>query len=393
MKGWDAIFKDLEDKSSEAIEQTECTIHEDIEGTYIHRDEGDVFYSEKSFEIGMIFGECLLSVPAIPEAIIKKEKLPFDIPSSKYLFVDTETTGLNTGGGSYAVLVGLGSFEDDKFVVRRWFLPDPASELTLLIELREIFEKYDLIVSYNGKSYDMNLLQSRYDFHGINYRIKDKYQLDLLHLVRRFWRGKLTDCSLQTIEREILKYDRVDEDEIPGWKIPWAYFNFLETGYTGDIVKIHDHNTIDILSMPVLLDYLSNIIANPSAVPEHLFPCSKYYEVAGMTDKAVGILESNQEDETDESTLLRLSLLYKRRADYQNAVPVWEQLAKTDNLTALEELAKYAEHKSKNSELALQYTEQAMAFLQSLPLANSDYHAKWQHRKQRLTAKLQRSKS
>ncbi|MBN2829752.1 MAG: ribonuclease H-like domain-containing protein, partial [Candidatus Cloacimonetes bacterium] len=256
------------------------------------------------------------------------------------------------------------------------------------MEIRLLFDEYDLIISYNGKSYDMNLLQSRYDYHGINYRIKDKHQLDLLHLVRRFWKGKLSDCSLQTIEREILHYVRVVEDEIPGWKIPWAYFNYLETGNPDDIIKIHEHNAVDILSMPVVMDYLCRIMANPDETEEHLLPCSKYYEHAGMRDKAVGLLESYTLHETDDKESLRLANLYKRNNDYPSAVAIWSKLAMLNDLTALEELAKYEEHRNRNIELAMQYTTQALDYLHSLPFNDLLPLRNWQRRKNRLESKL-----
>jgi uncharacterized protein YprB with RNaseH-like and TPR domain len=391
MKGWDSIFKELEGRQKDSVEQQKCKIHEVINGEYIPGESGDVFYSEASFELGSKFGDYTVEIPMIAEVILLKEKIPRDIPINKYLFIDTESTGLNTGGGSYAILLGAGCFQGDRFVVKRWFLPDPASELTMLMEIKLLFDEYDLIISYNRKSYDMNLLQSRYDYHGINYRIKEKHQLDLLHLVRRFWKGKLSDCSLQTIERDILHYERDVDDEIPGWKIPWAYFNYLETGNPDDIVKIHEHNTIDILSMPVVMDYLCRIMANPDESDEHLLPCSRYYEHAGMRDKAVDLLESYTSTETNEKESLRLANLYKRNNDYAEAVSIWKKLACQNNLTALEELAKYEEHRNRNNSLAMEYTNKALDYLHSLPFNDLLPLRSWQKRKNRLANKLDKS--
>ncbi|MBN2830102.1 MAG: hypothetical protein JXR56_07270, partial [Candidatus Cloacimonetes bacterium] len=147
MKGWDSIFKELEGKQIESVEQQKCNIHEFIRGEYISGETGDVFYSEERFPLGTQFGNFTVEIPQIAEVILMKEKIPRDIPINKYLFIDTESTGLNTGGGSYAILLGAGCFEGDSFVVKRWFLPDPASELTMLMEIKLLFDEYDLIIS------------------------------------------------------------------------------------------------------------------------------------------------------------------------------------------------------------------------------------------------------
>ncbi len=389
MKGLDNILNQLNKKIEEKDDnKSEASIADHIEGRYITE---SLFYSEVYYDLDSEFGNCTLSIPKIADVIKKKEKILSDVPYDKVLYLDTESTGLNTGGASYAVLVGLGHFVDNWFVVRRWFLNAPDGEIRMLEEIRKFLEDFDIIVNYNGKSYDMNLLQSRYDYYQLNYMVKSFKQIDLLHIVRRFWKGKLIDCSLQTIESEVLGYNRNPEDEIPGWKIPWAYFNFLETGYLDDIIKIHDHNATDILSMPIILNHISNILLQEEE--EHILPSSKYYENAGMQKRAVELLETIDENCSDADALLRLASLYKKEKQLDKAVQIWSKPILTSNFAALEELAKYYEHKVKDIEKALQYTQRAIDYLNLMPISVDKQRELWSHRKKRLVNKGNKSTS
>ncbi len=389
MSGIDNILKNLNKKADEKIvRKPEESLTNYIPGRFIS---DSLYYSEVIYDLGVKLGNTQLEIPEIADVIKIKENIDTSIPSDKVLYLDTESTGLNTGGASYAILVGLGAFENSKFVIRRWFLNSPDGEVRLLEEIKEFLRNFDLIVSYNGKSYDMNLLQSRYDYYQSGYMVKAFKQIDLLHIVRRFWKGKLMNCSLQTIESEILGFNRLPEDEIPGWKIPWAYFNYLETGFTEDIVKIHDHNATDILSMPIILSYLSNILVKDTE--EHILPSSKYYETAGMHERATELLETIDENCSDCEALLHLASLYKKQRHWDKAVKLWSKPILTSNFKALEELAKYYEHKAKDIEKALQITQRAIDYLNLMPIAINKERELWSHRKKRLVNKCNKPTS
>jgi len=122
--------------------------------------------------------------------------------------LDTETTGLAGGAGTYIFLVGVGYFEGDQFYVRQYFMRDYNEERALLSALNDLLANFKAVVTYNGKTFDLPLMESRYIMSGMKMSLKDPYHFDLLYPARRLWKRRLMSCSLSTVEREILKVSR-----------------------------------------------------------------------------------------------------------------------------------------------------------------------------------------
>lgn len=285
------------------------------------------------------------------------------------LFLDTETTGLSGGTGTYAFLVGLGFFTPSHFVVKQLLMRDYNEELALLHLLGQELETRSTILSFNGKTFDLPLLQTRFTLARFGSSVTNiKNHIDLLHISRRIWRQKLESCSLSSLEENILGVTR--SDDIPGFEIPQRYFQFLQTGQGELLQTIVEHNYIDIVSLATLLYRLhSTVELSPaecdcpyeSEALAHLsILAGEYCTALSYLDVAKQLTEEN---EHYLAILRTTASIHKRLGDYGRASQLWKkilELAEGDLATS-EELAKYYEHRSKDLHSAEQVTRRALA--------------------------------
>jgi uncharacterized protein YprB with RNaseH-like and TPR domain len=176
------------------------------------------------------------------------------------LFLDIEATGLDHGAGTHAFLIGWGRLDGDGLLVRQVLLREPSEEAAVLQLLVEELERDPLLVSFNGKSYDLTVLQSRLIiqrfYHRTDCDLKLRPHLDLLHLGRNLHRGRFSDTRLGTLERELLGFFRVDD--VPGHLVPSCWFHFLRTGDAGPLGGVLLHNLHDVVSMVSLAERLAH---------------------------------------------------------------------------------------------------------------------------------------
>lgn len=147
---------------------------------------------------------------------------------SQIAFLDTETTGLSGGTGTYAFLVGIGTWNSSGFLVEQFFMRDFDEEAAMICSLEERFSRLEVIVTFNGKCFDLPLLESRFIMHRRHWGRAQAVHLDLLHPCRRLWKLRLKDCSLSNLEARVLGWER-DED-VPGHLIPQVYFKYARSG-------------------------------------------------------------------------------------------------------------------------------------------------------------------
>ncbi len=183
------------------------------------------------------------------------------------LFLDTETTGLAGGTGTVAFLVGCAYLKENCFVLKQFFFPDFSGEAVLVGELEALLPRFSCLVTFNGKSYDFPLLQTRFAMHR---RLLDPsrwFHADLLHIARTLWRRRLNDCSLATLERAILQVDR--DTDIPSHRIPQMYFDFLRHRRIDSMRSIFSHNAWDLLTSAGLLATIASVLQAPSSSVDH----------------------------------------------------------------------------------------------------------------------------
>ncbi len=192
-----------------------------------------------------------------------------EAPPPRPLFLDSETTGLAGGTGTLAFLLGLAwlDLSTGELVVEQRFLPDPASEREFLAPLSERLAAADLLVCFNGKSYDLPLLNTRFILNGLPEVPGGLPVVDLLHPARRRWKAELDACDQRTLEREVLGFRR--SGDIPGEFIPPIYFQYLRDRDLGPVEAVFEHNRLDMLGMAALFARLNTMVTEdgPAAGP------------------------------------------------------------------------------------------------------------------------------
>jgi len=281
------------------------------------------------------------------------------LPSEKLLFFDMETTGLG-GSGTVPFLIGFGSVTPDGFQVRQYFLPDYPDEAGMLEAIRGEIALDSIIVSYNGKAFDLPILIDRLILHRIERNLEFGAHIDLLHPVRRLYKRRLKDCSLSNIEREILGYFR--HDDIPGYLVPSVYFNWLATENACDLKKVVRHNADDIVSLFFIIHHIAEVRHNPAAAGlelDDLLSLARILEKRGehlelgnlLTGFGDIIRTNNRHD-----LLFLQSLSYKRAGIFAKALLLWEEISKghsPESFYAKIELAKFYEHRARDIRSAL----------------------------------------
>lgn len=284
-------------------------------------------------------------------------------------FLDTETTGLAGGAGTYAFLIGIGRVEGGCFHVRQFFMRHPGEESAQLAAVAEWLDGCSGLVTFNGRSFDMPLLATRCTVHRRRPFLDGAPHLDLLPAARRVWRRRLDSCSLTSLEREVFNTHR--QDDVPGWLIPYRYFRYQQDGDARPLVGIFHHNLLDILTMVSLTARLARAWQAPEDTLAHgldWLSLARRYELSGDPVRAMSACEGALQRglspaETDEA-LHQLSLIARRAGDWTRATGVWQGLtaeAQPRRLFPFEELAKYWEHRASPPDLprALAISEEA----------------------------------
>lgn len=369
-------------------------------GRFIETGNGSTYIIEQDFSTNYIQGQVGLQISTKPQTIAEwagNQQIADDDPES-LVFLDTETSGLAGGTGTFAFLVGVGRYTPGGFHLAQFFMRDPIEEPALLLALEEFLAPCRTVVSFNGKAFDVPLLDTRYILQGWKSPFKDFSHIDLLHLARRLWRDRLPSRTLANLEVQILHANRTDE-EIPGWMIPQIYFDYLRDGDARPLLRVFYHNAMDVVSLAALLNHTSLLLETPLSLTKKEFidlaAIARLLEDLGHTEKALEYYEkciqSDVPEEIFNSALQRLSFIHKRNNNYAAAIPLWEQAIQRKQIYAYEELAKYYEHHAQDFETARKWTLEALEFFNSSDLSafeKAQWTAVFQHRLERLERKL-----
>jgi uncharacterized protein len=291
-------------------------------------------------------------------------------PSSRdrYIFLDTETSGLAGGTGTFAFLIGLGFFEEESFNLVQIFMRHPEEEIKVLAALNHWVDNTNILVTFNGKAFDIPLINTRHKLHGLSplFQKETHTHIDMLPMARKIWKTRLPSRTLGDLEREILDIYRTDE-EIPGWMIPDLYFDYLSTGDARPLSRVFYHNAMDIISLALLFNYTNHILDNPLTTDVDnidLAAIARIYEGQEKYEQAIQMYAASINQGLPHDiflqTILRYAHIYKQRQDWDKAVPLWKNAAAQKSSEAAIELAKYSEHTLKDIPLALHWTEQAI---------------------------------
>jgi len=365
------------------------------------------------------YGKCFRSVVVYPEnqkhgkvslnfllqldsdvfRLVGKDETLSKVNIRNAIFIDTETTGLAGGVGTVPFLVGMGSFSEEGFRIEQFFMRDYNEEHAFLHFIKEKLENCEVIVSYNGKGYDLNLLSSRFMLARIENPARDIPHLDLLFAARRLWRRRIADCSLPSVERHIINFNR--QEDIPGYLIPGLYFDYLRSR-DGKLLKpVFLHNRWDILSLVALAGITGQIYQDPGQSLVHpldLVSLGKAFEKLSRVDEAARCfreaLNYKMESRDKEEALIRLGYSLKRLGRWELAVKLWEYMIESTPhlLTPYEELAKYYEHRARDFKQAAVIVNRALERIRIIEELNggSNFYEKssFEYRLDRLKRKL-----
>ncbi len=323
-----------------------------------------------------------------------------------FVFLDTETTGL-AGAGALAFMVGVAFFEQqpvivdgqqafqDVFVVRQYFLRDQDDEPVMLRQLDELLDGKAGLITFNGRSFDVPLLDNRYLMNRQRGRLPEMPHIDLLPPARRLYRARLGSCSLGALEQNLLGMRRTEED-VPGWLIPSLYYNYLRTGDARELTRVFYHNQIDMLSMVTLgTRIVRNLALGRCEDSLDLVSLGRWQVDLGLHDLAESSLRAAAESEASlevyHLALHRLGYLYKQNGRRADAVVAWQQIAytSTNDVSAHVELAKHYEWQEGDPATALEWTARALGLIERwTPTPNSRLiHSELTHRLHRLQKK------
>lgn len=319
-------------------------------------------------------------------------------PPQKWAFLDTETTGLAGGSGTYAFLIGVGRITPEGFRVRQFFMREFGEEASLLHGLEQHLAQFDVLVTYNGKTYDQPLLETRYRMQRARPPFGRLAHLDLLFGARRLWKLRFDSCRLVELENQILGVER--EGDLPGELIPYVYFEYLRTREAFRLMPIFHHNAIDILTLACLTGIVPWAFHAAERIAENepaaggcepltgasprdpgiggfeqarvahgaeMVGLARWLRRAGQHEPALVLfrraIDRGLRDDLLFRTLWDIAALEKKLGHQAASVATLTELAASRNpfrVDALAELAKHYEHRERNYGMALEMTRAAL---------------------------------
>lgn len=327
---------------------------------------GDIFFAENFYPPEYRYGNVSIQPAASMKMLAEwaRSSGVAEYQKDQFAFLDTETSGLAGGTGTYAFLVGIGRFEGDHFHLAQFFMRDPTEEAALLYAVQEFLAPCKALVTYNGKSFDVPLLTTRFTLQGMGLVLKEYSHVDLLHLSRRLWRGRLESRTLGSIENNILGAFR-SQEEVPGYLVPQYYFDYLRTGDARLLSGVFYHNGMDVMALAGLFSHTIALLDDPwgehQQENQDLIALAKLFEDLRYQEAAIELYQKGLVADLPETiywdAVDRLAALHKQRKEWVSAVALWETHAEQGQVEACEELAKYYEHEERNIPAAIEWTE------------------------------------
>jgi len=356
----------------------EFSVDEVIPGELLQTIFGSIYRIQKFFNRSHIHGKLSLIIEGEIDLVADWAHLSSSGRTSleNFVYLDTETTGLSGGTGTFAFLVGLSRYNQDGTEFTQFLLRDPSEERAMLTALADYMNDAHGVVTYNGKAFDIPLLNSRYVIHRLESPFAKLDHIDLLYLARRMWKKKLASRRLSNVEVEILRVER-SQEEVPGYLVPQIYFDYLKTRDARPLAGVLYHNEMDVLSMAALLNYFTVTLSQnemPASVsPDDYYPLVTLLLDLGKNEDACRVFASifhpaAKYPNIDWDVAERIGKVYRRNADWEDALVLWQSAAEQYQEFGWEELAKYYEHVERNYPAARYYAESQYNYVSSLNL-------------------------
>jgi len=368
-------------------------IEEVLGGELVDTGEGQLLVVRREFPLSYRHGRqplgAAFDTPLDLLSAVSRAATPVGDPRS-LLFLDAETTGLAGGTGTYAFLIGAAWLEDDRLILAQHFMRDFDEEPALLAALRLLLERASAVVTFNGASFDLPLLETRFIMARRRWPAALPH-LDLLRPSRRVWTSCFADCRLATLEREVIGVVR--DDDIPGALIPALYFDFLRSRRAAPLGRVLAHNRDDILTLVGLLGWFGGALsARAEMTATELGGLGRLWEPVDV-ERALACyraaLAAGLAGAPAQAVRLRLARWEKRLARWEAARSLWEVAVRhaTFDPRPWEELAKFHEHRRRDLPAARALVEAALTRGRQ-HRAPDHILASFTHRLDRLTRRL-----
>ena len=372
-------------------------LEELVDGMRRENERGEFFVVESSVHLEIRHGDVPLSrlhaVGAGTVGVLAAEPELHGFDLRDAVFLDTETTGLAGGAGTAAFLIGAGWVDDERFVVRQYFMRDYHEEAALLQGLADDISPFTNVVTYNGKAFDVPLLESRFRLARSRFPLADAPHLDLLHPARRLWKARLESCRLQALEVALLGLSR--NGDIPGDEIPQVYFDWVRRRDARQMARVFEHNRQDIVSLAALAVLACQWVEDPRAEDARdLYSLARVFERAQLFERSEDAYRRAVDVGAGElrgPALLRLGAAAKRAGDFEGAARLWADAGEAGEPEGWRELAMHHEHRTRDLEAALSAVDRGLQLvggardLRSWHLRESFLHR--QHRLRRKQAR------
>jgi hypothetical protein len=331
---------------------------------------GPIWMVETSYDLGYLHGRVELARNISPETLEILDPFcfreGFDFHQSAV--IDTETTGLAGGTGTYPFIIGIGKWIGERFVVRQYILRDFVEEPAQLAAFTQDLDGTGSILTYNGKTFDLPLLRTRFRMNKMEMPFANHIHLDFMHPCRRLYKKHFPQLKLTILEARLLGFERTED--VPAHLIPRIYFDYLQHRDDNVLLPILNHNRDDIIGLYLLaqetIRRVELAIANSCDDDLLLLALGQIYFRNGDMQRTIELLSSVKpqcaSNETiDEYFLLRCRAA-KKLKDWETAASLWTQMQKTGRFGHYPhvELAKHYEHRTKDAKTALQLTNLAL---------------------------------
>lgn len=289
---------------------------------------------------------------------------------ARALYLDTETTGLAGGAGTVAFLVGLAYWDGDEGAASRGLMIEQilvralGEEAPMLEHVASRIRDASMLITYNGKSFDMPLLRTRFVMARVQAPVEPPH-FDLLHVARRLHRARLkarTDqatCKLTTLEKLILGFER--HDDVPSADVSAHYLHFLRTGETKALLGVVEHNAWDVIAMAALFGLYGEPLDRTTMEATEIAGAARTMKRAGAHEEArtaadLAVTRALAMDRPNlEEPLRARAEIAKARKDRAQALADYTHLAESvDDPSVRLELAKLYEHFVKDVPKALE---------------------------------------
>ncbi len=286
---------------------------------------------------------------ATPSTAAPGPQAPTSGTPTRMGFFDIETTGLGGGTGTYLFLAGLGTFEPHGFRLRQYFLADVGGERAMLALMAEDLARCDALVTYNGRAFDVPIVETRLTLARLRSPCAKLAHFDLLHPVRRLYKHRMPSCRLADAERRLLGIERFDDT--PGSLMPAIYFAYVRAGQMAPLRGVFEHNAYDVLSLVGVLARLARLFTDDAPAPDDAAALARWWERDGADDRALRLYRSAlpwlEGGEDWAWAAHRHARLSRRAGMHAEAAALWVALWERGDAAAGLALAKHLEHRAR----------------------------------------------